>query len=89
MLVAYGAVAAAATVAFFAVVGERPPTPPCLAGQEERSLVLDGLKGLLRKRDFVLQLVVFTVGLGLCTRLRESSLMKAGSDRAPSSVPTW
>ena len=65
MLVAYGIVAMVAGVVFFAVARERPPTPPCPPDREERSLALDGLKRTLRKRDFILLMVVFFVGLGM------------------------
>ena len=65
MLVAYGIVAMVAGVVFFAVARERPPTPPCPPDREERSLALDGLKQTLRKRDFILLMVVFFVGLGM------------------------
>jgi cyanate permease len=64
MLVAYGIVAVIAAVVFFGLAKERPPTPPCPPGQEERSLVFDGLKQILRKRDFVFLMLVFFVGLG-------------------------
>jgi sugar phosphate permease len=65
MLVAYGIVSAIAAIVFFGAARERPPTPPCLPGQEERSLVLDGLKQTLRKRDFILLMLVFFIGLGI------------------------
>jgi len=65
MLLAYGIVSIVAAVAFFAFVRERPPTPPCPPDQEARSLVFDGLRDSLRRRDFVLLLVVFFVGLGV------------------------
>jgi MFS family permease len=65
MLLIYGIVSVIAAVVFFAVARERPPTPPCLPGQEERSLVLDGLKQTLRKRSFALLMLVFFVGLGV------------------------
>ncbi|MBU0490651.1 MAG: MFS transporter [Chloroflexi bacterium] len=65
MLVIYGVVAVIAAVLFFVVARERPPTPPCPPGQEERSLVLDGLKQILRKRGFVLLMLIFFVGLGV------------------------
>lgn len=65
MLVVYGIVSVIAAVIFFGAAKERPPTPPCPPGQEERSLVLDGLKQILRKRDFVLLMLVFFVGLGV------------------------
>ncbi|MBN1813445.1 MAG: MFS transporter [Anaerolineae bacterium] len=64
MLVAYGIVSALAALVFIGAAKERPPTPPCLPGQEERSLVFDGLKQTLRKKDFVLLMIVFFGGLG-------------------------
>lgn len=65
MLMAYGLAAGLAAVVFLAFSRERPPTPPCPPDQEERSLMLDGLRDLLRKRDFVLLMAVFFVGLGV------------------------
>ena len=65
MLLIYGIVSMIAVVVFFVFVKERPPTPPCLPGQEERSLVYDGLKESLRMKDFVLLMVIFFVGLGV------------------------
>jgi len=65
MLIIYGVVSVIAVVVFFVFVKERPPTAPCLPGQEERSLVFDGLKKSLRMKDFVLLLVIFFVGLGV------------------------
>lgn len=65
MLVTYGIVSVLAAVVFFAFAKERPPTPPCPAGQEERSLVFDGLKQTLRKVDFGLLMLIFFVGLGV------------------------
>jgi MFS family permease len=65
MLLAYGIVSVIAVLVFFVFVKERPPTPPCLPDQEERSLVFDGLKESLRLRDFALLMVIFFVGLGV------------------------
>lgn len=65
MLVAYGIVSAIAAIVFFGAAREHPPTPPCLPGQEERSLVFDGLKQTLRKRDFILLMLIFFIGLGI------------------------
>ena len=65
MLLIYGVVSVIAAVVFFAAARERPPTPPCPPDQDERSLVLDGLKQILRTRDFVLLMVIFFVGLGV------------------------
>jgi sugar phosphate permease len=64
-LVIYGIGSVIVAAIFFAVARERPPTPPCPPGQEERSLVLDGLKQTLRKRGFILLMLVFFVGLGV------------------------
>ncbi len=64
MLVVYGIAALLAAITFFAFARERPPTPPCPPGQEERSLVFVGLKQIVRQKDFVLLMLVFFVGLG-------------------------
>ncbi len=65
MLVIYGIVSVIAALVFFGLARERPPTPPCPPDQEERSLVLDGLKQTLRQRDFALLMLIFFVGLGV------------------------
>ncbi|MDD5062044.1 MAG: MFS transporter, partial [Candidatus Marinimicrobia bacterium] len=65
MLVIYGFVSVVAALVFFGLVRERPPTPPCLPGQEERALMFDGLKQTLRKRDFLLLMLIFFIGLGV------------------------
>ena len=65
MLLIYGIVSVVAAIVFLAVARERPPTPPCPPGQDERALVFDGLKQSLRKRDFLLLMVVFFIGLGV------------------------
>lgn len=44
---------------------EHPPTPASPPGQEERSLVFDGLKQMMRMRDFLLLLAIFFIGLGV------------------------
>jgi len=62
MLVAYGIAAAAAAVFFLLVAREHPPTP---AGRDERVLMFDGLKSMLRRRDFIVLLAMFFVGLGM------------------------
>lgn len=62
MLLAYGIVSAAAAAFFLLVAREHPPTP---AGPDERALMLDGLKSMLRQRDFIFLMIIFFVGLGL------------------------
>jgi len=65
MLTIYGAAALLAGVLFLVFSRERPPTPASPPGQEERSLVFDGLKHMLRRRDFLLLMVIFFFGLGV------------------------
>ena len=65
MLLIYGVVGVVAAVVFVALVRDRPPTPPCRPDQEQRSLMWDGLRDSLRRRDFVLLLAIFFVGLGV------------------------
>jgi MFS family permease len=62
MLITYGIISGIAAVVFLALVRERPPTP---AGREERSLVLDGLKSMLQRKNYILLLVIFFFGLGI------------------------
>jgi len=62
MLLIYGIATAVAAVVFLVVAREHPPTP---AGRDERVLMLDGLKSMLRQRDFIFLLFMFFVGLGL------------------------
>lgn len=62
MLIVYGLAMTVTAVLFLAVAREHPPTP---AGKDERVLMFDGLKSMLRRRDFLLLLVIFFLGLGL------------------------
>jgi len=65
MLLIYGVLAIVAAVFFLIFARERPPTPASPPGQEERSLVFDGLKKMMRMRDFILLLAIFFIGLGV------------------------
>ena len=65
MLMIYGISAIVAAGTFLIFARERPPTPASPADQEERSLVFDGLKQMMRMRDFILLLVIFFIGLGV------------------------
>jgi MFS family permease len=62
MLVIYGIISAIAAFVFLVLIKERPPTP---AGKEERSLVFDGLKSMLHRKNYLLLLVIFFFGLGV------------------------
>jgi len=62
MLLIYGIAMAAAALLFLAVAKEHPPTP---AGRDERVLMFDGLRSMVRRRDFLLLLAIFFIGLGL------------------------
>jgi sugar phosphate permease len=64
-LLLYGIVAMIAAVTFLIVAREHPPTPPAAEAGEERALAMDGLKQALQRRDFVLLLIIFFIGLGL------------------------
>jgi cyanate permease len=64
MLVAYGIASVVAALIFFIFIRERPATPPCPPGMEVRSLVLDGLKQILKQKEFILLLVIFFIALG-------------------------
>jgi sugar phosphate permease len=82
MLLLYGVASAAAAAFFLIVAREHPPTP---AGRDERVLMLDGLKSMLRRRDFLFLLVMFFVGLGMFNsisniiRPRGFSISQAGA----------
>jgi MFS family permease len=61
----YGGIAAIAAVLFIALSREHPVTPPCPPGMEVRSLMLDGLKQIVKSVPFWLFVVVYFVGLGI------------------------
>ena len=62
LLLYYGIAAAVSAAVFLLLAREHPPTP---AWRDERTLMFDGLKSMLRRRDFRLLLVIFFVGLGM------------------------
>jgi len=65
MLLVYGVAALIAGALFLIFAREHPPTPASPPGLEERSLVFDGLKQMIRIRDFVLLMAIFFIGLGV------------------------
>jgi len=64
MLRLYGIAAFGAIFVFFLLARDHPPTAPCSPEQEERTLALPGLKQVLHKKQFVLLMVIFFIGLG-------------------------
>jgi MFS family permease len=65
MLLLYGVGALVVGAAFLVAAREFPPSPLGPPEQEERALMFDGLKQALRKKDFVLLMLVFFIGLGV------------------------
>ena len=65
MLVYYGIASFVSAILFIWLSKENPPTPQCSPGEEERSLVLDGLKQMIVKREFILLMIVFFICLGV------------------------
>lgn len=65
MLHIYGILSVVAAVVFMVFVRERPPTAPCRPDQEERALVVDGLRLIFRNRDFKWLMIIFFIGLGV------------------------
>ena len=65
MLYIYGVVSVIAAVIFILLAKEKPPTAPCRPDQEERSLVLDGLKNTLHSKEFIILMFIFFIGLGV------------------------
>lgn len=64
-LVLYGVASLVAAAGFLAVAREHPPTPQGTPEEEVRALVFDGLKQMVRSRDFVLFNLIFFIGLGV------------------------
>lgn len=65
MLTIYGIAALVTAALFIMLAREHPPTIPCPEGHDERTLMFDGLKTMLRNKDFLLLLVIFFIGLGM------------------------
>lgn len=61
----YGLVAAFSSVLFLIFARENPPTPPCPAGMEVRSLMLEGLKHALTVKFFWYYLLVSFIAMGI------------------------
>ncbi|MGO8693202.1 MAG: MFS transporter [Rectinemataceae bacterium] len=61
----YGAVTALSSLLFIAFARERPPTPPCEEGGDQRALMFDGLKHAFSVSSFNLYLAISFVGIGI------------------------
>jgi len=65
MLMSYGVSTAVVAGVVLIFLREKPPTPPCLEGQDERYKVFEGIKHMLKNRDMLLLLLAFFLGLGM------------------------
>lgn len=65
MQMIYGIVTAFSALLFLLLAREGPPTPPDAAGHEERTLMFDGIRIVLQKRDVWFGLAMFFVGVGI------------------------
>ncbi len=65
MLLYYGVGALIAGLIFIIFAREHPATPPGPPELEERALMFDGLKQILRNSNFILLMAIFFVGLGV------------------------
>lgn len=65
MLLLYGGLGAATAILFLLLVKEAPPTPPCPEEAAVRDSFGDGMRGAMKKRDFVLALAVFFCMFGV------------------------
>ena len=65
MLLIWGVAAFVAALFFVIVAREKPAVPVGKPEDEVRSLMLDGLRSMMRRRDFWFLLAIFFVGLGL------------------------
>jgi cyanate permease len=65
MLNLYGIISLITALIFFVLIREKPPTAPCGPDQEERSVVREGLKLILQKRNFIGLMLIFFIGLGV------------------------
>jgi MFS family permease len=65
MLNIYGIISVLSAIIFLVFMKEGPPSAPCPPDQEERYLVLDGLKHTLNNKDFKWLMLIFFIGLGV------------------------
>jgi len=61
----FGGIAAFSAVLFIVLTREKPATPPCPPGHDQRAIMFDGLKHALSVRDFWFLLFLAFVALGI------------------------
>ena len=61
----YGGITAFSSFLFILLAREKPPTPPCLEGEDTRALMLDGLKHALKIKSFLIYLFISFIGLSI------------------------
>ena len=61
----YGAAAAVSAFLFLIFAREKPPTLPCSPELETRSLMLAGLKHMLKVKGFWLYVIIWFIGMGI------------------------
>lgn len=69
MLMVYGVIGAATAVLFVVFVKEKPPTPPCSEEEAVRSDFTVGIKSVMKKKNFILVLIVFFCMFGIFNTL--------------------
>lgn len=65
MLLTYGAVGVISAILFLVFVKEKPPTPPCPEELAGRSDFKEGIKFALKKKNFILALLMFFCVFGV------------------------
>lgn len=65
MLMCYGVVSVVGATLFSSSAGKRPRPLPLLGDQEERFLVVAGLRHMFKQKQVVLLLFMFLIGLGI------------------------
>lgn len=65
MLMVYGTLTLIVSALFLLFNRERPPTPPCPPGHDERIAVFAGLKHILKQKDMIRMIIVFFISIGI------------------------
>ncbi len=65
MLMIYGVASLVGAVIFILFNRERPPTPPCPPGHDQRIPVFAGLKHIFKQRDMIILIIIFFLALGI------------------------